>query len=205
MENIITAVTAQKKRKERVNVFIDEQYSFSLPAEKAPGLAPGRQLSPEQIRSYKELDQKQKALERALSYLAVRPRSCREIRQHLDAKGFYEPAIESAIHRLTELGYIDDAAFARMWIESRSRSRPRGIIGLRRELQQKGVSETMISDALQDFDEFSAALTAISGKLEKWQGLEPMQRRKKIYEFLYRRGFSGTSCREICGRETEEE
>lgn len=198
MNGIITAVTAQKKRKDRVNVYVDEQYSFSLPAEKALGLAPGRYLSPEQIRDYKELDQEQKALERALGYLAVRPRSRREIRQHLHAKGFSESAIEAVLHRLTELGYLDDAAFARMWVESRSRSRPRGVIGLRRELQEKGISETLISDALQDFDEFSVARAAVSGKLEKWQGLAPMERRQKIYAFLYRRGFSGTTCRDIC-------
>ena len=58
--------------------------------------------------------------------------------------GYRAPLVEDASLRMTELGYLDDEAFARAWVASRDRARPRGEHALRRELQLKGVDRSLI-------------------------------------------------------------
>ena len=107
-------------------------------------------------------------------------------------------AIEQAINRLDSYGYINDAEFARIWIENRLRHRPRGRFGLSCELKQKGINEAVIEAALSGYDEHQAAWAAIRPKLGRWENLTEMERRRKIYSFLKQRGFSGETIRDIC-------
>ena len=202
MSGCISAISAQKKRKDRVNIYIEGRYHFSLSLWAAANLKPGDYLSSEQISHLKAQDEKEKAWQRAADYLTRRPRSAREIRQYLKNKGFTRGAIHPVMERLADYGYIDDAAFARMWIDSRLRQRPRGAFGLRQELKQKGIKEELIDAALRDFDEHAAARKAVTPRLEKWRALPEIERRRKIYEFLARRGFARETCRDIC-EETE--
>ena len=198
MSNIITAIELQKKRKDRVNVYINEVYSFSLPLWAAGSLKKGDAIDQPRIDEFKTLDKTDKAFQRAVSYLAVRPRSEKEIRQYLGNKGFAADSIESAIDRLEHYGYINDREFARLWIETRRRQRPRGAFGLRYELRQKGISEEIIEDALKCYNEQAAAWDAIAPKIEKWQKLPAMEFRRKVYNFLKQRGFSGSTIRTMC-------
>ncbi len=197
MSGIITAISPQKKRKDRVNVYIDEAYSFSLPLWAAARLKKGDSLSQTRIDELKAIDEKDKAFQRAISFLAVRPRSRKEIENHLRHKEFCTEAIDQAISRLDGYGYINDAEFARIWIENRLRHRPRGRFGLTWELKQKGISEAIIEAALSGYDEHRAGWAAIRPKLERWRNLSEMERRRKIYSFLKQRGFSGETIRDI--------
>ena len=197
MSGIITAISPQKKRKDRVNVYIDEAYSFSLPLWAAGTLKKGDPISEARIDELKAIDENDKAFQRGIHFLAVRPRSRREIERYLNQKGFSGPATEQAIKRLDAYGYINDAEFARIWIENRLRHRPRGRFGLSYELKQKGISEAVIEAALSGYDEHQAAWAAIRPKLDRWQNLSELERRRKIYSFLKQRGFSGETIREI--------
>ena len=66
-------------------------------------------------------------------FLEARPRSTDEVRRRLGEAGYRGDLVEGAIARLTELGFLDDAGFARSWVESRDRARPRGARALRDE------------------------------------------------------------------------
>ncbi|MBS3758890.1 MAG: RecX family transcriptional regulator [Desulfobacterales bacterium] len=198
MDHIITAVVLQKNRKDRVNVYINDKYTLSLPLWAAGDLKKGDFISQERIDELKYLNENDKAFQRAVSYLAVRPRSRKEIVQHLEKKEFSPEAIENTIQRLESYGYINDAEFARLWVENRLRHRPRGIFGLTFELKQKGIREDIIEDVLNGYDEHSAGWAALSPKLEKWRHLQEIECRRKIYNFLNRRGFSSSTIRDIC-------
>jgi regulatory protein len=86
----------------------------------------------------------------AARLLEVRPRSVAEVRRRLTGAGFRAPLVEAAIGRLGDLGILDDDAFARAWVESRDRARPRGEHALRRELHLKGVDAAIIDAVLSD-------------------------------------------------------
>src|SRR5512136_1705988 len=73
-------------------------------------------------------------LDAAARLLEARPRSVEEVRRRLTRLGYRAPLVDEVVERLVELRYLDDEAFARAWVESRDRSKPRGEHALRREL-----------------------------------------------------------------------
>jgi regulatory protein len=74
-------------------------------------------------------------LEAAARFLEARSRSVHEVRRRLGGAGYQTELVEGAITRMTELGMLDDEAFARTWVESRDRARPRGERAIREELR----------------------------------------------------------------------
>lgn len=87
-------------------------------------------------------------LDAAARLLEVRPRSIAEVRRRLRDAGYRAELVDAAIDRLAELGMLDDGAFARAWVESRDRARPRGERALRAELRGKGVAAGDVEAAL---------------------------------------------------------
>jgi len=73
-----------------------------------------------------------------------------EVRRRLLFAGYQAALVEAAVERLTEQGYLDDEQFARAWVESRDRARPRGERALRLELTQKGVAREIVDAVLAE-------------------------------------------------------
>jgi len=96
------------------------------------------------------VDDRQVVLDAALRFLEARQRSTAEVRRRLVSAGYRPDLVEGAIERLTELGMLDDEAFARAWLESRDRARPRGERALRRELAMKGIERQTVDETLAD-------------------------------------------------------
>lgn len=133
----------------------------------------------------------------AIAYVSYKMRTEREIRTYLQKKYTRRfpdaaPAVEPAIMRLKELGYIDDAAYADRWVTERMRNKPKGPLVLLRELLVKGIdrdtAERAVNTARSGQDD--AGVRAISGKAKTWSKLPELVFRKKAYNFLMRRGFS---------------
>lgn len=193
----ISAVEAQtKKRKHlgaRVNVFIDDQFSFALDAMLAMqhGLRPDLEIGPALLDELLRLDGDARAYARALHFLSYRPRSEAEIRARLERDEWPEAVLTRTIERLRHEKLLNDAEFATMWVEGRSLSRPRGGRMLRHELSRKGVPREVIADALPDADhEIENAVTAARTKERSWSALDEKARREKMLAFLQRRGFN---------------
>jgi regulatory protein len=86
------------------------------------------------------------AMEIAVGYLATRPRTRWETEGRLRRAGAPQPVIDETVERLGELGYLDDAAFARWWGEQRDRHAPRGLRMIEAELRQHGVPGDVIEE-----------------------------------------------------------
>src|SRR3990172_5631486 len=82
-----------------------------------------------------------------------RPRGEVERRQRLARRGAPADLVDGAISRLRELGLVDDTAFARTWVEGRSRLSPRSRRLLHRELQAKGIDGEAAREALGPLDD----------------------------------------------------
>ena len=124
--------------------------------------------------------------------------------------GYPEPLVDEVLVRLIEMSYLDDEAFARAWVESRDRSRPRGSAGLKRELMLKGVSRDTIDTVLAereraapDDDPDMAAARALLARRAAALEREPDERRRrqKAYALLARNGFGADICREAVNAE----
>jgi len=86
-----------------------------------------------------------------------------EVRRRLLGAGFPERLVEAAVARLVAAGYLDDHAFARAWVAARDRTRPRGVLALRRELRLRGVDDAIVEAVLAEREaETGAAGTGVA-------------------------------------------
>ena len=192
MAKLITDIQAQKRNRNRVNIYLGGQYAFSLDRMAAAWLTVGRTLSDEDITHLQEKDEFQTALSRALHFLSYRARSHQEMLTYLSNKG-YEPAvIERVIARLKEEKLVDDLDFAQNWLDNRQRFRPRSQSLMKLELRQKGVAEPEIEQALQssNLDDSELALNAGRKLSRRYQALDKVEFTRKLGAALQRRGFS---------------
>lgn len=161
-------------------------------------------------------------LEAAARFLEVRSRSVHEVRRRLGGAGYRPDLVDGAIARMTDLGMLDDEAFARSWVESRDRARPRGERAIREELRLKGIDRETIELVLEerrdralassdggagdggdeDTEPVSADRTAAERLLAKnaralARVADPRQRRQRAYGLLARHGFDPETCREV--------
>ncbi len=198
----ITSLQYQKRAADRVNVYLDGQYAFALPDLVAATLRIGQFLSDADIAKLEAEDSLQKAYDRAVRFLSFRPRSVAEVRQYLAQAeaGYSAELVEAVITRLSEQGYLNDAEFARFWVDNRQRFRPKGAYALRQELRQRGVENEAIETALANVDALEAAQQAARPRAERLAALaqaDPPAFRRKLTDFLLRRGFGYDVAEEV--------
>jgi regulatory protein len=156
----ISALEADPRNRDRVLVSIaptapavePRSLTLHIAVVAQAGLRVGLALDAARLAELQAADTFQASYNRALDFLAVRPRSAWEVRDRLRRKGVPDTDIGGVIERLERAGYLDDAAFARFWIEERARSNPRGPRLLQQELRRKGVSGPVIAQELAAFE-----------------------------------------------------
>ncbi len=152
-------------------------------------LSEGMELSPTQVETFSRLDSLSSCLTAAERLLSYRPRSEEEMRFRLTKRGFEADDIQKTIVRLKELGLLDDASFARYWVENRTSFSPRSrhLLGL--ELRHKGVDNETIVEATGTLDESEDAYHAAQKKAKTLQGYDYETFRRRLIPHLQRRGF----------------
>jgi len=204
MAGAITALKIQKYNQERVNVFLDGEFALAVTALTAATFRQGQYLSDAEIEQLKQEDERDKAYNRAIRFLGFRARSQAEIERYLRDKGYPAGVVAETISRLVNKQYLDDEAFARLWLEDRARFRPRGQAALHYELKQKGISAEIVDTVLAAVDEDELAWTAVEGKLRRWRELDEPELRQKIIGFLSRRGFNYETVHHVISRALDE-
>ena len=162
-----------------------------------------------------EVDDPQVVFEAAARFLETRSRSVAEVRRRLMTAGYRPELVDGATARLLDLGILDDEVFARAWVESRDRARPRGERAIRDELRIKGVDRTTVDLVLEERREAvspSDGVDADGGRSPDRDAAErlirkqsralarvadPRQRRQRAYALLARHGFDPETCREV--------
>ena len=133
-----------------------------------------------------------KAMDRAGRWLALRPRTERELTGRLLEGGFDEDVVRTTIARLKELGLIDDVSFARQWVEERAARKGVGPRVLTHELVEKGIDRELAEAAVADVgpDEADNARRVAATQLKKLIELPVPDQAARLLGFLARRGFS---------------
>jgi len=187
----VTAIGEGKRRKRRLNIFLDDKFAFSLEAEVAlkEGLKVGQELSEGDIEALTSAELSQRCLNAALRYLAYRPRSESELKERLARRGFDGDTVATAIVGLKEQGLVNDLAFAQFWKENRQAFSPRSRWLTRRELRQKGVADEVIERVLADVDDEASAYQAARAKARSLPITDYEGFRRRLGEYLKRRGF----------------
>lgn len=139
-----------------------------------------------------------RAYRTALGFIAAKARTIRETAAHLSRRGFTDEAVSEAVARLRKHRYLDDEAYARILVESRTRLNPRGVTALVGELVSKGVDERTAAEAASGVDEADAARRALEKGLYRWRDSDRAGFTRKAMAFLGRRGFSGEISIQAC-------
>lgn len=197
----ITALKTQTRDKNRVNVFVDGKYSFSLDITQVVdlGIKTGNEYTEDEFASLKDESQYGKLYVRALEYVLTRPRSLREMRDYLYKKtrptrtkdgavrqGVSRELTQRVYERLIEKGYLDDEKFARFWVENRHVRKGISTRKLKAELRAKSVDVAIIEQVIaesdrSDAEEIQKLIAKKAGKYDDEQ---------KLISYLARQGFS---------------
>ncbi len=198
---VITNLTAQIKNPDRVNVFVDNRFRFSLDVSQVVdlGVKIGLELSDEDLAKLEAEGQFGKLYAQALNYSFTRPRSVREIKDYLHKKsqpkisktgkkiaGLPTDLSDRVVVRLKEKGYLNDEKFAEWWVENRFLKKGVSRLRLRQDLAKKGVPREIVDRVLEqsnrnDNDELARVIAKKSSRYSDPQ---------KLMIYLARQGFS---------------
>ena len=201
-----------EKNRGRIRVVLDDGSEYlllkSMLTERP--LEVNDELDPEEFSSWVTLRQYRSALEKAVSFLAVRACSKGEIAQKLRRIGYAPETVEMVLYKLDQEGFLNDQDFASRWARYRS-GQKYGPYRIARELKMKGVSGEEVETALEDLseeDQLEDAVVIAQKALKRAKpGENPGKTRQRINAALVRRGYDWDQARQACDRvlHTEEE
>lgn len=212
---IVTKITSQIKDPNRLNIFLDGKYSFSLslPQVVDLGVRIGSEYSEQEVEDLRLSSDFGKLYSRSLEYALVRPRSVREMEQYLFKKtlnritkegnikaGYSKQTTREVLERLIEKGYVDDKKFAEFWVENRHLKKGISSRKLRAELASKGVSSGIIDSVLSagDRQDSEELRKVIAKKAHRYSD------KQKLIAYLAGRGFSYDDITEALDQEFDD-
>jgi len=191
----ITRLELQARRRDRVNVFLDEAFAFSVSVELAAALRKGQVLSEAETTGLRAEDGYRQALGRALRYLGHRSRTRVEVERKLAESEVEPPVVARVLGRLDELGLLDDADYAARFVEQRQNHRPEGARALRYALGRRGVPDHVVAAVTEGIDEDTLARRVALDRLPRYAGCDRPVFERRLGGFLQRRGFGPDAVR----------
>lgn len=186
----ITAIKTQVKREGRYSIFVDGKYAFSLSAEGLldSGFVVGQELSQVELTGAKQQSQTDKAYALTLAYVARRMRSEGELHDYFRRKGYSDDFGRTVLPKLRRQGLVDDAEFARCWVENRRLLKATSTRKLRMELRQKKITDDIITTVLteDETDERDILRALIEKKRTQTRYQDP----QKLIRYLVSQGFN---------------
>lgn len=185
----ITAIKAQVKNDNRVSIFIDGKYCFSLTLDQLleQKLKKNDEINQQQIKSFKKLSDEGKVRQRAIEWVMGRPHSTRELRDYLYRKKVEKDFMEQLIADFTEKNYLDDRRFSEFFADNRKRKN-KSVRAIKSELMAKGISTTIADEVLSEHETSNSdALKKLIAKIENRPRYQDEQ---KLKTYLLSKGFS---------------
>lgn len=185
----ISAIKQQVKQAQRVSVFVDGKYSFSLTLDQLldEKLKKGDTLDDQRIKQLKKLSDEGKLKQRALEWLLMRPHSTREFRDYMYRKQADKDMTQVWVDEFTQKKYLDDESFAR-WFADNRRRKNKSSRAIQAELRSKGISAEIVQSVLggQKSDSDTTSLVALITKLRSRPRYQDEQ---KLIQHLVTKGF----------------
>ncbi len=190
----ITKLEVQKRNKERVNVFLDEDYAFSISAELIykEGIKVKDIVDSEKLKVLANKDAIIKCREAAIKSIERNLKTEKQVRDKLNLKGYDEEAITKAIDFLKEYNFLDDKDYANKFVKDKLRCQ--GSNKIRYSLMQKGVSKDVIEEELSGIDKENEKENALVLAQKKVNNLRKTESdiykiSNKLYRFLLSKGY----------------
>ena len=208
----ITAITPTPRATGRFDLIVDGEpvARLSIDGIERLGLQVGKEITESLSAAIAAEAEVSRTYDRAMAMLAVRGRASGELRRLLVQKGGPPPAVDEAIHRLESAGFIDDAAFARQFTRWKGVTAGLSRRRIERELMRRGIDRETASSAIAEtfaeegVDESASLEQVAERKLRTLTKVDPETRRRRLYGFLARRGYSVDAIRPVVMRLTRD-
>jgi regulatory protein len=197
---LITTIIRKRTKRPLYAIYVDGAYAFDVSDEVLVkfGLGVGEPLDEKKVEQIVTSEALHRALQIAINFISYRPRSSREVIDHLKKKSFSEDLARTVAQQLQKKNLVDDVAFAKMFVRDRLKRKPMGSALLRQQLLMKGIPPNVIQRVLHDLvsedDQQRAAEVLAAKRLSHAGGslarLDPTKRKRRLFEYLLRRGFS---------------
>jgi len=194
-ERKITAIEPQKRNKKRRSIFLDGEYAFGLDEELVLKyhLHEGDLIDEDEFLNLIQDDLKKLARDRSFRIIGYRARSENELRDKLCATGLDEETINWTIEDLKQKKILSDEQFVLAFVHDKMLTHPIGPLAIKQELKRKGIADDLIELAIEEaFREKSqqeVAADLVKKRQPSLKNENRMKARKKLADFLYRRGF----------------
>ncbi|MDQ0215983.1 regulatory protein [Oikeobacillus pervagus] len=192
---IITKISVQQKNKERYNIFLNDEYAFSVDEAVLTRfqLKKGKDVSHHEIQEFQIADDLRKSVNKAIHYLSRRMRSEQEVRNYLRKIEVEEAIIQAVIDRLYELNYLNDDEFTEAYVKTQMNTTDKGTELITKELKEKGIQDDLIDKHLSIFPEelqLEKAEKIVQKIALKNRNESAVQIKKKAEQSLRRKGYS---------------
>jgi regulatory protein len=186
----ITSIKQQIKNPERVSVFVEGKYNFSLSLDELLKykVKSNDELSASDVKKFKKISADGKLRARSLEWLLNRPRAEREFRDYLYRKKAEPEQIENLVNEFSEKGYLDNAKFASWFAELLTR-RGKSNRAIMAELFKKGIGRDIVDDSINN--ETGNEVERLKNIIEKKRKLSRYKNNpQKLTQYLISQGFS---------------
>lgn len=208
---IITNLEIQKRNKDRVSVFVDGGYAFSLHAEiiYKYNIKKGDEITPEFMETISKVEEQKQANNYAMNLISKAFKTEKQIRDKMKEKGFDESHINITVDMLKDYKYINDELFAKSYISDSVSFTKSGKNKIKNKLYQKGVPTEIIneyiSECIDDDQQFEAALEVGMKKYRTIRDTDKRKKNQKLISFLQYRGFSFDIIKRVISSISDEE
>lgn len=185
----VTAIKTQVKRAGRYSIFVDGKFCFGLSSDALidSKITVGLEINPQKVIEFKKLSDDDKIYNKALNYIAIRPRSEWEIKSYLTRKGASPTLLDSILSKLTIIDLINDNKFAEAFVRDRRLLRSSSRRKLILELRKKRVPDSAIQAAVGNEPEVETS--ALKDMIAKKRKQSRYQDDLKLMQYLARQGF----------------
>ena len=192
----ITDIQIQKKNKEKVNIYVNDEYSFSMTIDGVidNNLKINQEISEEEILRLKEKDEAALAYMMIIFYVGYRLHTEKEIKDKLKKKNYSIESIEKAVQKAKEYDLINDTYYVECFINEKGVPNKWGPSIIKNKLMQKGIEKNLINEKIEelykeeDLDE--NLLNLANKKLKTLENLEQRKQKERLFRFLVSKGYS---------------
>jgi regulatory protein len=198
MESLVTEIKVQKNSKDRVNLYLDGEYSLSLSAELIVkfGIKVGQSLDIENLKEIINEDNIKLAFNKALLYITRCSKSKKEVKDYLIKRDFDEECVQAVMNKLEGYNFINDNTYAGSFVNSNKSRKAISRKELEYKMKQKGIDSEKIEKAIEEnysYDEEIEACKKLLAKyFQKYSRKEENEYmvKNKTFAALYNKGFN---------------
>lgn len=200
----ITAITAQKNSKTRVNLYLDNKFfcGVELFTVMSHRLKVGQQISEDKLEEIVFEAEYSLALNKAVGYISKSMRTNKQIEKYLKDKKYSDKIVNAVMDKLNEYGYVDDMAYATQFAEFKKSGSGKRKIAF--ELKQKGVDNKLIDEVLDKIEDEREACLRVAEKYIRGRSID-LKLKQSAYRYLISKGFDYETVKEVLDKLYDED